>query len=81
MVGGVKVRRRPTFLGDTVNTTARIEATCKEHGAPQLASEDLVQRLEDQNEFLFDDVGPVTLRGKTDPLRLFRLQLPRYGVQ
>ena len=75
------VKQAFVFLGDTVNITARIETACKGLGAPLLASEDLVQRLENQNEFLFDDVGPVTLRGKRDRLRLFRLQLPRYGVQ
>ena len=67
------VKQAIVFLGDTVNTTARIETACKELGAPLLASEDLVHRLGNRDEFLFDDIGPVTLRGKTEPLRLFRL--------
>ena len=34
----------------------------------------LVHRLEHLDEFAFEDIGPVSLRRKTEPLRLFRLK-------
>ena len=67
------VKQAIVFLGDTVNTTARIEIACKEIGGPLLASEDLVNRLGDPDIFSFEDLGPVPLRGKAEPVRLFRL--------
>ena len=67
------VKQAIVFLGDTVNTTARIETACKELGGPLLASEELVNGLDASGEYSFEDIGPVTLRGKAEPLRLFRL--------
>jgi adenylate cyclase len=67
------VKQAIKFLGDTVNTTARIETACKKLGEPLLVSVDLVDRLGHPDEFAFEDIGLVSLRGKTEPLRLFRL--------
>lgn len=69
------VKQAIVFLGDTVNTTARIEAACRELDATALVSEAVLDRLENRGDFGFEDVGPVTLRGKAAPLRLFRLKL------
>ena len=69
------VKQAIVFLGDTVNTTARIEAACRDLEAAALVSEAVVDRLENRADFEFEDVGPVTLRGKAEPLRLFRLKL------
>lgn len=75
------VKQTIVFLGDTVNTTARIEAACKELDVTVLVSEDLANRLENREGLGFEDIGPVTLRGKAEPTRLFRFRIPDQGPQ
>ena len=67
------VRQAIVYLGDTMNTTARIEAACKEFNADILISADVVDRLADTEGYGFVDLGPVELRGKAEPVRLYRL--------
>lgn len=60
------------YLGDTLNTVARIEETCRKSERPALVSQALVERLPETAKatFAFEALGPVALRGKTEPLSL-----------
>jgi len=55
------------YLGDVMNTTARIQGLCDSLGAPLLVSKDLVDRL-GEDDFQFDDKGPQPLKGKEEPV-------------
>ena len=64
------VKQAIVYLGDTVNTTARIEAACKELDADILVSADVVDRLAGVAGCDFADLG---LRGRSEPVRLYTL--------
>ena len=61
------------YLGDTVNTTARIEAACKALDADILISADVVDRLAGAAGCDFADLGSIGLRGRSEPVRLYSL--------
>ena len=67
------VKQAIVFLGDTVNTTARIEEACRELDAQFLISQRVIDRVDDVEEYDLVDIGPVELRGKSEPTRLYSL--------
>jgi class 3 adenylate cyclase len=60
-------------IGDAINVASRIEAQNKEFHTSVLISEDCLARLERPDLFELRPLGPVRLRGKAEPLRLFEL--------
>lgn len=61
-------------VGDTVNTASRLEELNKDLGTGILVSASLAQGLEG---FLFRDLGEVTLRGKSNRVRVLELLAAR----
>ncbi len=61
------------FLGDTVNTAARIQDFCRVTGDRVLASADLVDRLELPPGVAKRSLGDLRLRGKGADLALYSL--------
>ena len=74
-------RKEIVFLGDTVNTTARIQELCRETGDRVLASADLIDRLELPPGVAKRSLGDLRLRGKGADLALYALTKtpPRAG--
>jgi predicted ATPase/class 3 adenylate cyclase/GAF domain-containing protein len=66
-------RMNYTVHGDAVNLAARIEQLNKEYGELVLVSGSTVALIE--NEYPLTRVGEVTVRGKTNPVKLFRLAI------
>lgn len=62
------------FLGDTVNTTSRMEQACKQAGVDVLISGDLLERLDLPEGLTAEAVHGVTLRGKETETELFTLR-------
>lgn len=67
------VKREIVFLGDTVNTAARIQDLCRETGDRVLASADLIDRLELPAGIAKRSLGDLRLRGKGADLALYAL--------
>ncbi len=67
------VKREIVFLGDTVNTAARIQDLCRQTGDRVLASADLIDRLELPPKILKRSLGDLRLRGKGADLALYAL--------
>lgn len=67
------VRKEIVLLGDTVNTTARIQELCRETGHRVLASADLIDRLELPPGIAKRSLGDLRLRGKGADLALYAL--------
>jgi adenylate cyclase len=67
------VKRQIVFLGDTVNTAARIQELCRQTGDRVLASADLIDRLELPPEIAKRSLGDLRLRGKGADLALYAL--------
>jgi adenylate cyclase len=58
------------FNGDVLNTGSRIEKECARLGRRLLASADLFARLTLPEGWTVEEMGPATLRGKSEPLDL-----------
>ena len=67
------VKHEIAFLGDTLNTVARIEQACKELDREFLASADVVSALELSGDIAADSLGRVELRGIQDSVELFAM--------
>ena len=67
------VKREIVFLGDTVNTAARIQELCRETGDRVLASADLIERLELPPGVAKRSLGDLRPRGKGADLALYAL--------
>ena len=75
------VKREIVFLGDTVNTAARIQDLCRQTGDRVIASADLIDRLELPPKIVKRSLGDLRLRGKGADLALYALTKapPRAG--
>jgi class 3 adenylate cyclase len=67
------VKKEIVFLGDTVNTAARIQDLCRQTGDRVLASADLIDRLELPPGVAKRSLGDLRLRGKGADLALYAL--------
>jgi len=59
------------YLGDTLNTAARIEQACRTFQRPFLVSSAVVEKLDLPAEANAENLGPVELRGIGTPLELY----------
>jgi len=57
------VKHEIVYLGDTLNTSARIEQACREFQRPFLASADVIEALELPAGVEAERLGPIELRG------------------
>jgi len=67
-------KREIAFLGDTVNTTARIQAACKEYGTDLLVSSELLNKLQAPRDYKATSLGEIRLKGKDKPMELFGIE-------
>ena len=67
------VKREIVFLGDTVNTAARIQELCRQTGDRVLASADLIDGLALPAGIAKRSLGDLRLRGKGADLALYAL--------
>ncbi len=66
-------RREIAFVGDVLNTTARIEGECNHFNRALLISEDMVLKLIPNGDIIPREEGTVILRGKENEMKLFSL--------
>ncbi len=78
--GGVSVtgelgftKREIAYMGDVLNTTARIEEACKTYKEKTLISGDLMDMIQLPDNLTAIEVGFVKLRGKENEMKLFSI--------
>jgi adenylate cyclase len=69
------IKRDLAFLGDTMNTAARIEGQCNEHQTNLLISETLHHRLPASDLVTRTLVGHLNLRGKQQTIGVYKVEL------
>jgi adenylate cyclase len=69
------IKREISYLGDVLNTAARIQGQCNVHGESLLISESLRNRLPSVPDNLdIDAIGTTELRGRVEAVRLYRVR-------
>jgi len=58
------IKKEITFLGDVLNTTARIEASCNDFGEELIVSDFLLSRLNFDGQNKIKSLGEIQFRGK-----------------
>ena len=66
-------RRQIVFVGDVVNTAARIEAQAKAQGRGLMVSEALFSRADLPTGVVATQLGNFPLKGKADPVELLEI--------
>lgn len=69
-----EIKREIAFHGDVLNTAARIQGLCNQHGEELLISEYLVKALPASAEFAFRAMGPMQLRGRQAPVEVYAVR-------
>lgn len=67
-------RKEIVFLGDTINTAARIEEAAKQHDRDVVASAELLAAVALPAELEAIALGPYTPRGRLRPVELFAIE-------
>lgn len=70
------IKREIAYSGDVLNTTARIQSKCNEHGVNILVSNDLIEQL-DIHKYNPKSLGQIALRGKAEKVKLFVVREPQ----
>jgi len=68
-----KNKREIAYLGDTVNTTARIQGQCNLLMSDLLISEDLLDVLRVSAKYIIKEMGSYILKGKNEPVRIYSI--------
>lgn len=67
-------KREIVYIGDPINTTARLEQLCREKGTWLLISGDLIKRTQIPAEYEVKSLGPVSLRGRSQAMEVFTVR-------
>ena len=67
------VKHEIVYLGDTLNTAARIEQACRTYGRRFLASADVIEALELPPNVARESLGPIELRGVASSVELLAI--------
>lgn len=65
------IKKEIIYTGDVLNTTSRIEGQCNQHNVNLLLSKDLMDKLPNEDQFKFVEIGEISLRGKASFVTLY----------
>ncbi len=68
------IKKDIVYHGDTVNTSARIQAECNKYDKKVLISKDLKDKLHLDGKYSAESMGNIRLRGKEKELELFSIE-------
>ena len=74
-VGEIGVLKREiVYSGDVLNTTARIQELCNKYNEKFIISQDLLDLLKADGEYISKEIGVINLRGRAAPVMLFSVK-------
>lgn len=68
------LKKEIVFTGDVLNTTARIQALCKEQGSDLIISTEILQGLSGTEGLQMRAIGELSLRGKQQLVQLYAVE-------
>lgn len=74
------IKREIAFHGDALNTASRLLELCREYDRPVLVSERIQESIAGDPRFTTERQEEVTLRGKTEPISVFGVELAKEAV-
>jgi adenylate cyclase len=66
-----EIKKELAYHGDVLNTAARIQGKCNEYQTKLLVSEQVKTRFDMQNNYIFDFLGDVILKGKQRSVSIY----------
>ena len=63
------------YTGDVLNTTARVQGLCNENDTDLILTSDLLNGLDKPNEWNAEYIGTLPLKGKSKPVKLYKMHL------
>jgi len=68
-----QIKKEIAFIGDVLNTTSRIEASCNEFGVDLLVSGEILEILDLSGKYQPSALGEVIFRGKSSSTEIFTI--------
>ncbi|MEL6670597.1 MAG: adenylate/guanylate cyclase domain-containing protein [Bacteroidota bacterium] len=68
------VKKEIAYHSDVLNTAARIQGKCNEYGKGLLISEAMSLRIPPQHNYILEEVGTVSLKGKEQLITIFSVE-------
>ena len=62
------------YSGDVMNTTARIQSVCNQYNANLLISSSLASLMENNDKFVYSEIGDVQFKGKANKFSIKKVQ-------
>ncbi len=72
---GQFLKKEIVYVGDVLNTTSRIQNSCKRFKKDFLISADLVEKIGDLSKFTISFIGNKKLRGKEREIGIYGLEM------
>jgi len=73
------IKKEIAYLGDVLNTAARIEASCNELGETFIVSNCLLKKMQIDNRFEIKSLGEIKFRGKSNSVAVSSVQISSNG--
>ncbi|MBB6004065.1 adenylate/guanylate cyclase domain-containing protein [Arcicella rosea] len=69
-----EIKRDIAYHGDTLNTAARIQSVCNDHGKYLLASKEIVDCANITEQYMVESMGEVLLKGKRNLVEIMSIE-------
>ena len=63
------------YTGDVLNTTARVQGLCNDFNTDLILTYDLLNRLDNPNQWKAEYIGELPLKGKSQAVKLYKMPL------
>ena len=65
------IKKELAYMGDVLNTSARLEGECKNYNSDFIVSGEVIDRVKLPYGLFYIDLGKIKLRGKEEETRLY----------